>query len=51
MQIVNERIVISYNIQKFLIMMIDNFKHCKDNRYQFYAVNIRDYNIILKFFD
>ena len=50
MQIVNERIVILYNTQKFLIAMIDNFKHRKNDHCQFYAVNMRDYDIILKLF-
>ena len=49
MQIVNERIVISYDTQKLSIAMIDNFKHRKDDRCQFYAVNMRDYDMILKF--
>ena len=48
MQIVNERIVILYDTQKFLIAMIDSFKHHKNDRCQFYAVNIRDYDMILK---
>ena len=48
MQIVNERIVISYDTQKLLITMIDNHEHHKDDYCQFYAVNMRDYNIILK---
>ena len=29
--------------------MIDNFEHCKNDHCQFYAVNIQDYNMILKF--
>ena len=45
----NKRIVILYDIQKLLIMIIDNFKHRKNDRYQFYVINMRDYNIILKF--
>ena len=49
MQIVNKRIVISYDTQKFLIAMINNFKHRKNDRYQFYVVNMRDYDMILKF--
>ena len=49
MQIVNERIIILYDTQKFSIVMINNFKHCKNNRCQFYAVNMRDYDIMLKF--
>ena len=28
--------------------MIDNFEHRKNDRYQFYAVNMRDYDMILK---
>ena len=48
MQIVNERIIILYNTQKFLIAMIDNLEHHKDDRCLFYVVNIRDYNMILK---
>ena len=48
MQTVNKRIVTSYDTQKFLIAIIDNFKHCKNDRCQFYAVNMRDYDIILK---
>ena len=40
MQIIYERIIISYDTQKFLIAMIDNFKHRKNNFYQFYDVNI-----------
>ena len=48
MQIVNKRIVISYDTQ-ILIAIIDNFEHRKNNRYQFYAVNMRNYDIILKF--
>ena len=50
MQIVNKRIVISYNTQKLLIAIIDNHEHHKDDRCQFYAVNMRDYNMILKLF-
>ena len=49
MQIVNERIVISYDMQKFLIAIINNFEHCKDDHCQFYVVNMRNYNMILKF--
>ena len=45
----NERIVILYNTQKFSITMIDNLKHRKDNRCQFYAVNMRNYDMILEF--
>ena len=30
-QIVNERIIISYNTQEFLIVIIDNFKHRKND--------------------
>ena len=48
-QIVNERIIILYDTQKFLIAMIDNFKHCKDDRCQFYVVNMQEYDMILKF--
>ena len=48
MQIMNERIIISYDTQKFLIAMIDNLKHRKNDCYQFYAVNMRDYDMILK---
>ena len=50
MQIVNERTVISYNTQKLLIAMINNFKYRKDDRCLFYVVNMRDYDMILKFF-
>ena len=49
MQTVNKRIVISYDTQKLLIAMIDNLEHRKNDRCQFYAVNMRDYDIILKF--
>ena len=35
--------------RNFLIAMIDNFKHRKNDRCQFYVVNMRDYDIILKF--
>ena len=49
MQIVNKRIIISYDTQKFLIAMINNFKHRKNDCCQFYAVNMRDYDMILKF--
>ena len=49
MQIINECIVISYDTQKFLITMIDNFEHRKNDCCQFYAVNMQDYDIILKF--
>ena len=45
----NERIVISYNTQKFLIIIINNFKHRKNDYYQFYVVNMRDYDMILRF--
>ena len=45
----NERIIISYDTQKFSIIMIDNFKYRKNDRCQFYVVNMRDYNMILKF--
>ena len=48
MQIMNKRIVILYNMQKLLIAIINNFKHYKNDRCQFYAVNIQDYNMILK---
>ena len=48
MQIMNERTIILYDIQKLLIAMIDNFKHRKNDRCQFYIVNMRDYDIILK---
>ena len=30
--------------------MIDNFEHRKNDHYQFYVVNMRDYDMILKFF-
>ena len=49
MQIINKRIVILYDTQKFLITMINNFKHRKNDRCQFYAINMRDYDMILKF--
>ena len=49
MQIVNERIIILYDTQKLLITIISNFKHCKNNRCQFYVVNMRDYDMILRF--
>ena len=45
----NKRIVISYNTQKFLIAIIDNLEHRKNDRCQFYAVNMQNYNMILKF--
>ena len=45
----DEHIVILYNTQKFLIAMIDDFKHRKNDCYQFYVVNMRDYDMILKF--
>ena len=48
MQIVNERIVISYDTQKLSIAMIDSFEHRKNDRCQFYAVDMRDYDMILK---
>ena len=48
MQIVNERIVILYDTQKFSIAMINNLKHRKNNRCQFYVINMRDYDMILK---
>ena len=48
MQIVNEYINISYNMQKLSIILINNFEVQKDNRYQFYAINIQNYNIILE---
>ena len=50
MQIVNERIIILYDTQKFSIAMIDNFKHRKNDRCQFYAVNMRNYDMILRLF-
>ena len=31
MQIINERIVISYDMQKLPIMIINSFKHYKDD--------------------
>ena len=46
----NERIVILYDTQKLLIAMINNFEHRKNDRCQFYVINMRDYNMILKFF-
>ena len=49
-QIVNKCIVISYDTQKFSIALIDNFEFRKDDRCQFYAVNMRDYDMILKLF-
>ena len=49
MQIINERIIILYDTQKFSIMIIDNFKYRKNDYCQFYAVNMRDYDMILKF--
>ena len=42
--------MISYDTQKLSIALIDNFKLCKINRCQFYAINIRDYDMILKLF-
>ena len=48
MQIVNKRIIISYNTQKLLIAIIDNFKHRKNDCCLFYVVNMQDYDIILK---
>ena len=48
MQIMNERIVILYDTQKFLIMMIDSLEHRKNDCCQFYAVDIQDYDMILK---
>ena len=50
MQIINKYIIILYDMQKFLIIMIDNFEHRKNNRCQFYVINMRDYNILLKLF-
>ena len=49
MQIVNERIVILYDTQKFSIAMINNLEHRKDDCCQFYVINMRDYDMILKF--
>ena len=46
----DERIIISYDTQKFSIAMVDNFEHRKNDRCQFYAVNMRDYDMILEFF-
>ena len=48
MQIMNERIVISYDTQKFSITIIDSFEHRKNDCCQFYVINMRDYNMILK---
>ena len=48
MQIVNKCIIILYNTQKLLIAIIDNFEHRKNDRCQFYVVNMRDYDMILK---
>ena len=48
MQIVNERIIISYDTQELLIVIINNLEHRKNDRCQFYAVNIRNYDMILK---
>ena len=48
-QIVNERIIILYDTQKLSIAIINSFEHRKNDRCQFYVVNMRDYNIILKF--
>ena len=48
MQIVKKRIIISYNTQKFSIIMIDNFKYRKNDCCYFYVMSIRDYNMILK---
>ena len=45
MQIVNKYIII-YDTQKLSIALIDNFKFNKNDRCQFYAVNIRDYDMI-----
>ena len=42
MQIVNKRIIISYDTQKLSITMIDNFEYRKNDRFQFYAVNMQD---------
>ena len=50
MQIVNERIIISYNTQKFSITLIDNFKLCKNDRCQFYIIIMQDYNMIFNLF-
>ena len=49
MQIVNERIIILYNTQELLIAMIDDLEHRKNDCCQFYAVNMQNYNMILKF--
>ena len=49
MQIVNDRIIILYDTQKLLIVIIDNLKHRKNDRCQFYVVNMRNYDMILKF--
>ena len=49
MHIVNKYIVILYNTQKLSITLIDNLKFHKNDRCQFYAINIRNYDIILKF--
>ena len=48
MQIVNKYIIISYDTQKFLIAIIDNHKYRKNDRCQFYAVNMQNYDMILK---
>ena len=47
-QIVKKCIIISYNTQKFSIAIINNFKHCKDDRCLFYVVNMQNDDIILK---
>ena len=49
MQIVNKRTVILYDTQKFSIAMINSFEHRKNDCCQFYIVDMRNYNMILKF--
>ena len=44
----NKRIIISYDTQKLSIAIINNFEHRKNDRCQFYVVNMRDYDMILK---
>jgi len=47
-QIVNNRIVVSYKTQKLSIAIVNSEKNRKSDCFEFYVVNIQEYKIILE---
>jgi len=48
MQVINNRIVVSYRTQKLSIAIVNSEEIRKNDRFEFYIVNMRKYKIILE---